>query len=128
MEQDMPQVQYIGKCDKLDSIRGVGLHWSPGQVRNVTSGVAERLLHYSDTWVKMDEDAVDDDPIDLAPDDKVAEEPLPVVDFHAMDNKALVEWAETKYNERLDKRQSEDTIRHKVIALFGRYEMDEESK
>jgi len=121
------QVQYIGKCDKQDSIRGVGLHWSPGQVRNVTSGVAERLLHFRDTWVKMN-DEEGNDPIDLTEDEKSVEEPLPVVDFHAMDKKALVEWAETKYNERLDKRQSEDTIRHKVIALFGRYEMDEESK
>jgi hypothetical protein len=45
-----------------------------------------------------------------------------------MNKQALINWAETKYNERLDKRQSEDTIRHKVIAMFGRYEMDQEGK
>jgi len=42
-----------------------------------------------------------------------------------MDKKALVEFAEHKYNERLDKRLTEDTIRHKVISLFTKNEMGE---
>ena len=55
---------------------------------------------------------------------KPTEEPLPVIDFHAMDKDALIEFASTKYNEKLDKRQSAETLRHKVIALFGQHEMD----
>ena len=39
-----------------------------------------------------------------------------------MSKKALLEFAERKYNERLDKRQSEETVRHKVIALFSKHE------
>ncbi len=53
------------------------------------------------------------------------EEPLPVVDFHAMDKKTMVEYAERNYNERLDKRQSEAVIRHKLIDLFSSHHLAE---
>jgi hypothetical protein len=127
----MQQVKYIGTCVKTDSINGVRLKWEPGQVRNVTAGVAERLLAYSDTWVP--EQAVEggeankpgDDPIGLVQEEKPVEEPLPVIDFHAMDKKAMVEYAERNYNERLDKRQSEDVIRHKLIDLFTSHHLAE---
>jgi hypothetical protein len=122
----MPQVKYIGSSAKTDSIYGIGLRWEPRQVRNVTAEVAERLLAYTDTWVREEtEKAPDADPVGLAVVEKPVEEPLPVIDFHAMDKKALVEFAEHKYNERLDKRLTEDTIRHKVISLFTKNEMGE---
>jgi hypothetical protein len=121
----MPQVKYIGSNFKTDSISGIGLHWEPGQVRNVTAEVAERLLAYTDTWVReQTEKAADVEPVGLAEAEKPVEEPLPVIDFHGMDKNALVEFAEDKYNERLDRRLSEETIRHKVISLFTQHEMD----
>ena len=141
----MPQVKYIANGVKIDSIVGVGLHWEPGQVRNVTAEVAQRLTAFTDTWVlalstktaekganmrqvsdsKGEEDADDsDNEIGLTTDTEPTEEPLPVIDFHAMDKDALIEFASTKYNEKLDKRQSAETLRHKVIALFGQHEMD----
>jgi hypothetical protein len=127
----MQQVKYIGTCVKTDSINGVRLKWEPGQVRNVTAGVAERLLAYSDTWVTEhaveggDANEPGDDPIGLVQEEKPVEEPLPVIDFHAMDKKAMVEYAERNYNERLDKRQSEDVIRHKLIDLFTSHHLAE---
>jgi hypothetical protein len=120
----MAQVQYIGKCNKQDSIRGIGLYWEPEQVRNVTPEVAERLLHYRDTWVKVEAETEGGEPIGLTPDEKPAEEPLPVIDFHVMDKASLVQFAEREYNERLDKRLSEDSLRHKVIALFGKHQAE----
>jgi hypothetical protein len=121
------QVQYIGKCNKYDSICGVGLHWEPGKVRSVTPEVAERLLHYTDTWVKVDsEERKDEQPIGFGREEKSAEEPLPVIDFHAMDKAALVHFAEREYNERLDKRLSETVLRHKVVALFGKRQAEAE--
>ena len=120
----MPQVKYIGSSVKTDSISGIGLRWEPGQVRNVTAGVAERLLAFTDTWVREQAGkAPDVEPVGLAEAEKPVEEPLPVIDFHAMDKTALVEFAEDKYNEQLDKRLSEETIRHKVITLFTKHEM-----
>ncbi len=120
----MPKVKYIATGIKIDSINGVGLRWEPDQVRNVSAEVAERLLVYSDTWMRIQDETLDNVvPIGLALAEKPAEEPLPVIDFHTMSKKALLEFAERKYNERLDRRQNEGTIRHKVIALFSKNEM-----
>ena len=120
----MPKVKYIAAGIKIDSINGVGLRWEPGQMRNVSAEVAERLLVYSDTWVHIHDKELDNVvPIGLAQAEKPVEEPLPVIDFHSMSKKTLLEFAERKYNERLDGRQNEGTIRHKVIALFSKNEM-----
>ncbi|SEO52969.1 hypothetical protein [Nitrosovibrio sp. Nv6] len=126
----MPQVKYVAAGIKTDSINGIGLRWEPGQVRNVSAEVAERLLVYSDTWISgqewqegKGEEPLNAEPIGLAEAEKPAEEPLPVIDFHAMDKDTLVKYAERHYNERLDKRQNEETLRHKVIDLFSRHEM-----
>ena len=98
----------------------------PGQIRNVTAEVAERLLAFSDTWVPTQAESHNAiEPIGLAQEEKPVEEPLPVVDFHAMDKKAMVEYAERNYNERLDKRQSEEVIRHKLIDLFSSHHLAE---
>jgi hypothetical protein len=122
----MPKVKYIATGIKIDSINGVGLRWEPGQVRNVSAEVAERLLVYSDTWMRVYDETPDNVvPIGLAQAEKPVEEPLPVIDFHSMSKKALLEFAERKYNERLDRRQNEGTIRHKVIALFSKNEMSD---
>ncbi len=122
------QVKYIGKCNKTDSITGVGLHWEPGQIHNVTAELAERLLRYADTWEKV-ETVVSvmkqpEEEIGLSETEKPTEEPLPVIDFHAMDKASLVQFAEREYNERLDKRLSAESLRHKVIALFGKYQAE----
>ena len=120
----MPKVKYIATGIKIDSINGVGLRWEPDQVRNVSAEVAERLLVYSDTWMRIQDETLDNVvPIGLALAEKPVEEPLPVIDFHSMSKKALLEFAERKYNERLDRRQNEGIIRHKVIALFSKNEM-----
>ncbi|SHL42736.1 hypothetical protein SAMN05216428_102372 [Nitrosospira sp. Nsp11] len=127
----MPQVKYTAAGIKTDSIRGVGLRWEPGQVRNVTAEVAERLLVYTDTWAEVKESPVGaenapSDEIGLVQDEKPAEEPLPVVNFHAMDKKALLEFAETKYGEKFDKRKSEIDLRHRVIDLAAKHAMEAE--
>ena len=124
----MPQVQYLGTCSKQDSIRGIGLHWEPGQTRHVTAGVAERLLRFSDTWKSIEQETDGNDPIDLIEDEKPCEEPLPVVDFHAMSKDEMVDYAAKQYGEKLDKRQTVDTLRIKLVGLFGKYELDNEGK
>lgn len=113
----MPNIKYIATTTKTDSIRGVGLRWTPGQIRAVTAQVAERLIVHPDTWIVVEGEC--GEPIELATDEKPVEEPLPVIDFHGMNKDALVEFADREYNEKIDKRLSESNIRHKVIALFG---------
>jgi hypothetical protein len=139
----MPQVKYIANGVKTDSIVGIGFRWEPGQVRNVTAEVAQRLTAFSDTWETVPDSqetglngfqVLDNksklhganlsEEIGLTTEAKTMEEPLPVIDFHGMSKDALIEYASTKYNEKLDKRQSAETLRHKVIALFGQHELD----
>jgi hypothetical protein len=129
----MALVKYIGKTIKTDSIGGIGLRWEPGQVRNVTAEVAERLLPFSDTWSEADKTVKptdngnrddSDTAIGLIPQETPVEEPLPVVDFHGMDKDALVEYAQRNYNKKLDKRQSKETLRQKVTAMFSQHELD----
>lgn len=120
------QVKYIGKCPKIDSIAGVGLPWEPSQIRNVSVQVAERLLMFKDSWSKIEGDVQDTEEIGLSEQGEPSEEPLPVIDFHGMDKTALVAFAAREYNERLDKRLAETTIRHQVIALFGKHQAEAE--
>lgn len=129
----MPLVKYIGTTIKIDSIGGIGLRWEPGQVRSVTAEVAERLRPFSDTWSEADKadkptangNSDDEDAaVGLLPEETPIEEPLPVVDFHSMDKDALVEYAQRNYNEKLDKRQSKETLRQKAVALFSQHELD----
>lgn len=122
------KVRYIAQGVKTDSIRGVGLRWEPGQVRTVSPEMAERLLFFTDTWVKDESKGDDTQPIGLTADEKAAEEPMPVVDFHAMDKQAMLDYASREFNIKMDKRISEENIRHKIIGLFTQHHMDEESK
>lgn len=122
-------IKYLLDYTKQDSINGCGIRWEPGQTLNVSPELAARLLVYTDTWAKADEATVEPEDaaeVALQQAEKPVEEPLPFIDFHAMDKKALVEFAETKYNERMDKRQSEETIRSKVIAIVAKHELDNE--
>jgi hypothetical protein len=122
------RIKYIGTCNKQDSVRGVGLHWEPGDERNVTEEVGHRLLHYRDTWIKADSQTSEGAQIGLTEDEKPTEEPLPVVDFHSMTKDEMVDYAEKNYGEKLDKRQTADTLREKLVGLFGKYELDNEGK
>ena len=100
------------------------LTWQPGEVKNLAAVLGEKLVGYADTWERVEGEAETEEI--AAPDkEKPAEEPLPVIDFHGMNKDAMLEFAQTKYNEKLDKRLSETTIRHKVIALFTKNEMAE---
>lgn len=135
------KVKYIGPNVKTDSIVGVGLRWEPGQERDVTSTVAEHLLAYSDTWIKAEgeihkhsnealgpthaEAGRKEEMVDFKEPDPRADEPLPVVNFHAMDKDALIKYASEQWNEKFDKRQSTDVIRERVIKRHTREAMDD---
>ena len=119
------KIEYIGDHQKIDSIPGVGLMWEPGQRREVSAAVAERLLVYRDTWIRVadfDEPVDISEQIDLAKPEKPAEEPLPVIDFHGMTKDEMVEFASREWNEKLDKRQSAANLRQNLIALFGKHQ------
>ena len=116
------QIRYKLNHPKQD--KHTQIVWQPGGVKNVTAQVAEILLRHPDVWEKASGDSPETEEIGLPVQLEPTEEPLPVIDFHGMDKATLIDFAEKKYNERLDKRLAETTIRHKVIALFGKHQAE----
>jgi hypothetical protein len=121
----MPKVKYIAKTHKTDSITGVGLHWHPGQVRDVTSTVAAHLLPFTDTWEHVEGESEGTEPIDLQEKEKPVEEPLPVMDFHSMTKEQIVKYVLDNFNQKLDKRQTSAQLKERAIHLYTQHAMDE---
>lgn len=135
------QVKYIGDHIKTDSIDGVGLRWEPGQQRDVTSTVAAHLLAYKDTWVKGDEESDKTvplsqdvsrveagdkpEPIDFLEKDKRPDEPVPVVNFHAMNKEQLEKFAEDNQLGKMNKRWGEQTVREHITRMWTEQKMNE---
>lgn len=135
------KVKYIGPNVKTDSITGVGLVWEPGQVRDVTSTVAEHLLAYKDTWEKAEgeinrhenealgpvhaEAGRKEEPVGFLEDDPRPDEPLPVINFHAMNKQQLEQYAREQWNETFPKNISENVLRERVTKLHTKHEMDD---
>ena len=138
------QVKYIGNHIKQDSIEGCNLVWEPGQVRDVTSTLASHLLQYTDTWVAADGDAkpegpdpqwlqkteagVKEEPIDFKEEKKRPDEPVPVVNFHAMNKEALMKFSEQHPELKVDKRWSEQKMREYVTHAWSAKHMDLQGK
>jgi hypothetical protein len=127
------QIRYKLNQPKQD--RHSKLLWQPGDVKNVSAQLGEILLRHPDVWEladipassvdeRVDTPTANAEEIGLPEQPKPTEEPLPVIDFHGMDKGALIDFAEKQYNERLDKRLAETSIRHKVIALFGKHQAE----
>lgn len=118
----MPQVKFIAPTGKTDSVAGVGLPWTPGQVRNVTREVADRLLIYSDTWQEAEDKGVPDDtdanaPVGLAETARPVEEPLIDADFHSMTKDQMEEYAMRYHGVKIDKRKTSAEIRQQMYDL-----------
>lgn len=67
------------------------------------------------------------EPIGLKPDEKAVEEPLPVMDFHSMNKKSMIEWADTKLGIKIDKNLSETNVRYRVTDAYAQHNLDEEA-
>src|SRR5687768_15349982 len=138
------QVKYIGNHIKQDSITGCGLVWEPGQVRDLTSTLASHLLQFPDTWVPADGDAkpegpdpqwlqkteagVKEEPIDFLEKDKRPDEPVPMINFHAMDKDALLKFSEEHPDLKVDKRWNVQKMREHITHMWSAKHMEEQGK
>ena len=118
----MPQVKFIAPTGKTDSVAGVGLPWTPGQMRNMTREAADRLLIYSDTWQEVQDGNVPDDtdaqaPVGLTETPRPVEEPLIDADFHSMTKDQMDEYAQRYHGIRLDKRKTAPELRQQMYDL-----------
>lgn len=138
------KIKYIGDHIKQDSIPGAGLVWEPGQVRDVTSTLAAHYLPYTDTWVSDEPDAkneqpdpqwlqkteagVKEEPIGFLEKDKRPDEPVPVVDFHAMSKEQMMKFADERMTVKMDKRWSADKMREQITHAWADQHMQEQGK
>lgn len=117
----MPRIKYIAPSAKTDSIAGVGLSWEPGQERNVSNEVAEKLLAFPDTWEMAEEDdksaSEPDAPIGLGQVERRLDEPLVIANLHGMTKDEMSEYAEQHFGVKLDRHMKAEDMRIRLHEL-----------
>lgn len=127
-------VQYFGKRSPWnDRVYHSGLTFVTGQVRNVPKDIAEKLLRHIDLFkeaeVPAPEQAQDDTAFQLAEGEKREAAKVQtdidqdVIDqVNSMEDKdGLIELAATRYQLKLTKRQSVDTMRKAITEHINRF-------
>jgi hypothetical protein len=115
----MPQVKYIATTPKTDSINGVGLPWEPGQTRNVSDEMAEKLLAFPDTWEMAEEDgkSPQEAPLELGQVEKPDEEPLVIPNLHGMTVQQMRDFAQETFNVKFDRDMKAADMRIRLHEL-----------
>lgn len=116
----MPHVKYIAPTAKTDSIAGVGLRWEPGQTRNVSNEMAERLLVFPDTWEmaeEHDDKSAQDAPIGLGQVEKPVDEPLVIANLHGMTKDQMRAYSEQTFGVKLDRHMTAEDMRIRLHEL-----------
>lgn len=122
-------VKYVGKREVYrDGTYGTGLVFTQGETKLVPVEKAKHLLQHPDVYVpgEMDEVVVASaasEQVQAATDDSQAEtEHMDMRDsLVRMDKEALVEFAKTHFNMKLDKRTGLEKLRTEVITRFDQF-------
>lgn len=134
-------VKYIGRRPEWhDRIYGTGLSFVTGQVRNMPGDIAYRLLRHADLFEVAAKDSVieceptperdDDDTAELlekgAQAKEEAQQELGKIhdlydQIEQMGKDSLIEFAATKYMQKLDKRSSVDSLRTQVRQFVDQF-------
>lgn len=127
-------VQYLGKRSPWnDRVYHTGLTFVTGQVRNVPKDIAEKLLRHVDLFKEAEApapvQAQDDTAFQIADGEKRQAAKVQtdidqdVIDqVNSMEDKdGLIELAATRYQLKLDKRQSVDTMRQRITEHINRF-------
>ncbi|SDG85916.1 RyR domain-containing protein [Pseudomonas flavescens] len=133
-------VQYIGRRESFtDHLYGTGLVFSKDQVRNLPGDLARKFLRHADQFQECQAVAVAPEPSSTVPADdtdaklaaaqKAKEDEQKEQDqlndlrqqIGVMTKDALFDYAFTRYQQKLDKRASVDSLRQQVIGLVDQY-------
>lgn len=135
-------VQYVGKKSQYtDRLYGSNLVFGRGQVRNVPSDIASKLLnhpefqhyeqHSADTPVNNRAEILhkDDtqtilDQAQIEQNEKLDEENRTMDEIeivNRMDKKSLIDYAQTKYDQKLDGRNNVGALREHVVGLINQF-------
>lgn len=133
-------VQYIGRRETFtDHLYGTGLVFAKGQARNLPGDLARKFLRHADQFKEGQAAAVAVEQISAAPADdteaklaaakKAKDDEQKEQDqlndlrqqIGVMTKDALYDYAFTRYQQKLDKRSSVDSLRQQVIGLVDQY-------
>lgn len=123
-------VQYIGRREFWrDTVYRSGLTFAKDQVRSVPPDIAKKLLRHSDLFCKAEVAPEQDDTAEQLEqgDDQAKKEEQRRRDFdvidqvNQMDKQALVEFAEQRFQLKLDKRMSVANMRREVASYVERF-------
>lgn len=120
-------IQYIGtKPSKTDNVANTGAVWTPRQVHNFSSAIAEKLLKHPSVFALAEISAegatyMNDAPKASAP----QKEPIAFVNINNMDSKALAAYARLNFNRTLDDKEKPEVLRTLVSKLMSNATLDE---
>lgn len=126
-------VKYIGMREEwADHLYSTGLHFVKGQVHEVPVHLAKKLLSHADVFEQVELEAVEqdtgakaaiEDALDKAAHEKaVADEQHEVLhEVSKMNKDALIEFAQVRYNTKLDGRTKVADLRTEVNRLVEQY-------
>lgn len=121
----MIAIKYIGKrATYRDGAYGTGIEWAHGQTQWVPADKARLMLRHPDVYVAGEIEAPAEpvvEPVKPSADD--SEETLQDARdaVAAMNKDALEMYAKTHFQQDLDKRQSVEKLRARVVGLIDQY-------
>ncbi len=126
-------IRYIGKKDNFsDRLYGTELPFEKGQVRNIPTAIARKMLKHQDVYEQAEAaPIIDDDTAEILAGveeeaNKLQDERELVADvlmqLGRMDEQGLRQYAETKYGQKLSARMKQETLLARVtemVEMFG---------
>jgi hypothetical protein len=131
-------IKFIGRKPFLDNLYRSGLHWEPGQTRDVPVDLGNKFLRHADVFTPGKKIAANEDIRDILVDDtkavlaaarkktaKEEEEAGRVEDTRdnllLMDKNALEAFARAHFRVELDKRRKLEDLRQQVSGYIDQY-------
>ncbi len=123
-------IKYVGKKRRPqpDTVAGTSLIWrDTREVHFVPDTVASKLLKHPDVWAVTQEVRVSDAKVreaeqklavEVRKENEIEEQP-PLPPLDQMDKKALHDFAQQHFGEKLHHAMSETTMRSKIMALMN---------
>lgn len=117
---DTVSIKYIGhRPEYTDGSYGTRITWSRGESKMVPADKARLMLKHPDVYVKGEKDA----PTPSIPPKKDPEEDVQDLrdSIATMNKEAVLTYAQTHFNMKLDKRQSVENLRIAATQLVDQY-------
>lgn len=117
---DTTSIKYIGaRAEYTDGVYGTRISWARGESKMVPSDKAKLMLRHPDVYTEGDADAPTPKlPAEKDPEDDVQDMRDSIAN---MNKEAVLTYAQTHFNMKLDRKQSVSDLRTAAIQLVDQY-------